>query len=200
MLFANAWAIHRTNEFAAPEVFDPERFVKNKFGIESGQADDASDKRRVLYGFGAGRRVCTGQRLAENSLVSPCPCQADFSPLAVLCCVSPVAKGIFVQIVNMVKVCWGFDIAAGEGCIDDGVINGYHGGFLICPKKFPLQISPRSDSHAEVIKREYGVELLFLSQFKARPCDLEWCSGMEVLSSAMHSSMRRSSTLCTKAG
>jgi len=94
MLFANAWAIHRTNEFAAPEVFDPERFVKNKFGIESGQADDASDKRRVLYGFGAGRRVCTGQRLAENSLVSPCPCQADFSPLAVLCCVSPVAKGI----------------------------------------------------------------------------------------------------------
>lgn len=74
MFFANAWSIHRTDEFESPDDFIPERFLENKFGIKGhNDVDMADDKRRVLYGFGAGRRVCSGQRLAENSLVSdPC--------------------------------------------------------------------------------------------------------------------------------
>ena len=71
MLFANAWSIHRTDEFESPDDFIPERFMENKFGIKSQKdVDLTDDKRRVQYGFGAGRRICSGQRLAENSLVS----------------------------------------------------------------------------------------------------------------------------------
>lgn len=71
ILFANAWAIHNDeNEYDSPEKFNPERFCDNKFGCRPGIVDNLDDRRRVTYGFGAGRRVCPGQRLAENSLVS----------------------------------------------------------------------------------------------------------------------------------
>jgi cytochrome P450 len=69
ILFANAWAIHMDeNEYESPEKFIPERFLGNKFGCKTG-GDVSDDHRRVTYAFGAGRRVCPGQRLAENSLV-----------------------------------------------------------------------------------------------------------------------------------
>ena len=71
ILFANAWSIHLDPaEYDRPEEFIPERFMNNKFGskaIDENSKDN--DQRRVTYGFGAGRRVCPGQRLAENSLV-----------------------------------------------------------------------------------------------------------------------------------
>jgi len=70
MLFANAWSIHRDEtEYESPEKFVPERFLNNKFGNRSGDTSSDDDHRRVTYSFGAGRRACPGQRLAENSLV-----------------------------------------------------------------------------------------------------------------------------------
>jgi cytochrome P450 len=70
MLFANTWAIHMDEEeYDKPEEFIPERFLNNKFGTKYTVGENADDHRRVTYGFGAGRRVCPGQRLAENSLV-----------------------------------------------------------------------------------------------------------------------------------
>jgi cytochrome P450 len=70
MLFANTWAIHRDEtEYDRPDDFVPERFVNNQFGTRHPTSDALDDHRRVTYGFGAGRRVCPGQRLAENSLV-----------------------------------------------------------------------------------------------------------------------------------
>ena len=73
MLFANTWSIHRdTTEYDRADDFAPERFLRNKFGTRNDNEPDMSDDhRRVTYAFGAGRRVCPGQRLAENSLVSP---------------------------------------------------------------------------------------------------------------------------------
>lgn len=69
ILFANAWGIHRDeDEYELPDKFIPARFMSNKYGTRhSNKASD--DHRRVTYGFGAGRRVCPGRRLAENSLV-----------------------------------------------------------------------------------------------------------------------------------
>lgn len=72
ILFANAWSIHQDRaEYERPEEFMPERFMTNKFGSKSSDDETSADndQRRVTYGFGAGRRVCPGQRLAENSLV-----------------------------------------------------------------------------------------------------------------------------------
>ena len=76
ILFANTWAIHMDeSEYEEPDKFIPERFIGNKFGCNTHVTDN---HRRVTYIFGAGRRVCSGQRLAENSLV----------PLWKTCCMS----------------------------------------------------------------------------------------------------------------
>jgi cytochrome P450 len=77
MLFANTWSIHRTSEYEDADDFVPERFMLNDFGIKNKTTNGTPDAmRRRLYGFGAGRRVCSGQRLAENSLVCNQNCAA----------------------------------------------------------------------------------------------------------------------------
>ena len=68
IVFANAWSIHREQEYNSADDFLPERFLGNKFGSQANEEEE-NDHRRVTYSFGAGRRVCPGQRLAENSLV-----------------------------------------------------------------------------------------------------------------------------------
>jgi cytochrome P450 len=71
MMFANAYAIHHDpDEYEDPSAFRPERFLSDKFGLKGEPSPQDNEGRRVTYGFGAGRRVCPGQRLSENSLVS----------------------------------------------------------------------------------------------------------------------------------
>ena len=53
--------------YDAPEDFRPERFIQNEFGFKDNRG--ASEGLRKTYAFGAGRRICPGQHLAENSLV-----------------------------------------------------------------------------------------------------------------------------------
>ena len=70
MFFANTWAIHQDeSEYEKPSEFIPERFLNDKFGTYAREKTATDEQRRVTYSFGAGRRVCPGQRLAENSLV-----------------------------------------------------------------------------------------------------------------------------------
>ena len=65
----NVWAIHRDEaEFELPDDFFPERWRGSKFATMKPVLDD--NVLRVHYGWGSGRRVCAGQRLAENSFVS----------------------------------------------------------------------------------------------------------------------------------
>lgn len=69
IVFANAWSIHREEElYDQGDSFIPERFLESKFGSREDEKG-GNDHRRTTYSFGAGRRVCPGQRLAENSLV-----------------------------------------------------------------------------------------------------------------------------------
>lgn len=58
------------SEYENPGEFRPERWLDNKFGTKSKESEAVNDNRRITYAFKAGRRICSGQRLAENSLVS----------------------------------------------------------------------------------------------------------------------------------
>ncbi|KAK4498569.1 hypothetical protein PRZ48_011227 [Zasmidium cellare] len=130
IFFANAWSIHRSEDFSNPDDFIPERWLGNKLGINKvssgSDVQDESDGRRAQYVFGAGRRVCSGQRMAENSLM-----------------------------ISLSKLVWAFDFTAPPNTkIDTSIETGYEGGFLVTPKKFPLDIKPRSSEHAAVIEKE----------------------------------------------
>jgi cytochrome P450 len=71
VFFANTWAIHHDEaEYERPDEFIPDRFVNNEYGTRVPVDSKVDEHRRISYGFGAGRRVCPGQRLARNSLVS----------------------------------------------------------------------------------------------------------------------------------
>ncbi|KAJ0338879.1 hypothetical protein COL922a_005074 [Colletotrichum nupharicola] len=139
VLVAITWAIHYDeDEYENPAEFAPDRFVREKYGTRDPVDESADDHRRVLYGFGAGRRVCPGQRLARNSLI-----------------------------LNMAKIAWGFDLSPGEGEVDVDVGTAYTDGFLIAPKKFPITIRPRSERHAAVIEEEQRRAEPFFAKYAA---------------------------------
>lgn len=73
MFLPNTWAIHRSREYIDPEEFNPDRWLKNEFGITDEAFEQPQDAlRRQSYGFGAGRRICQAQSVAQNSQVRHC--------------------------------------------------------------------------------------------------------------------------------
>ncbi|KAG9233652.1 cytochrome P450 monooxygenase [Amylocarpus encephaloides] len=119
----NIWAIHRNErDFPEPDRFNPSRYLK-----------DSPDSRpfpneRGYMTFGWGRRVCSGQGLAE--------------------------QGTFITIARLL---WGFriekarDAAGNEIPVD---IFDYTNGLNMRPNPFECQIHPRSVKIRETIKRE----------------------------------------------
>ncbi|KAF8814915.1 putative cytochrome P450 monooxygenase [Phlegmacium glaucopus] len=66
LLFMNTWGImHDPDIFEEPETFRPERFLENSFGTKPG-----ADIRgfRDNFGFGAGRRICPGERMGRRTI------------------------------------------------------------------------------------------------------------------------------------
>ena len=59
---------HNSEYYDRPDEFIPERFEQDEYGYKKGL--DTPDGLRTTYAFGAGRRICPGLHLAENSLVS----------------------------------------------------------------------------------------------------------------------------------
>ncbi|KAJ6076993.1 hypothetical protein N7499_008974 [Penicillium canescens] len=132
---ANAWAIHHDPElYDCPDDFVPERYEHNPLGFKS-DIEEVTDGIRKTYGFGAGRRICPGFHLAENSLH-----------------------------INVAKVLWAFDIRAGTDPttgrplqaeeVNVDIATQWTDGFLIAPKPFPIVMSLRSEKHREVLDRE----------------------------------------------
>lgn len=135
IFFANTWAIHHdATEYHHPESFNPDRWIDNKFGTKTPYPE--SEARKTSYGWGAGRRICSGQRMAEASLK-----------------------------INIAKIVWGFTLQKEKEGVDGCVETGYEGGFLVCPKRFPMDIKPRSEVHAAVLEREFQELQGFYSQF-----------------------------------
>lgn len=61
----NTWAaLHDPEVYDDPESFVPERFIAHKYGIKASVADAW----RNTLPYGAGRRICLGMAVAENSL------------------------------------------------------------------------------------------------------------------------------------
>ncbi|CAG8422833.1 unnamed protein product [Penicillium salamii] len=132
---ADPRAIHHDPElYDCPEDFVPERYETNPFGLKP-DIKELSDGIRQTYGFGAGRRICPGSHLAENSLS-----------------------------INIAKILWAFDIRAGTDPSTGNQLKGeevnvdiatqWTDGFLIAPKPFPIAMLLRSEKHREVLNRE----------------------------------------------
>ena len=67
----------------------------------------------------------------------------------------------------MAKLVWAFDISLQEHTIaDDSILSGYDGGLLVCPKRFPLILKPRSLEHVAVVDSEMERVQPFLDTFK----------------------------------
>ncbi|KAF2677370.1 cytochrome P450 [Lentithecium fluviatile CBS 122367] len=129
----NTWAIEQNPvDHTSPNAFDPTRFLTSKFGTTHPESDapptEADAWRRQSYAFGAGRRVCPGQRMAENSML-----------------------------LAMAKVVWAFDIVSleGEGELDLSMETGFTDAFLTAPKEGRIGFEIRGERRREVVEREW---------------------------------------------
>ncbi|KAF2169981.1 hypothetical protein M409DRAFT_19597 [Zasmidium cellare ATCC 36951] len=68
VVLGNTWAVHYdSSRYPDPTAFRPERYVNHdKYSAEYAAMSDPLQ--RDHYAFGAGRRICPGSRLAENTL------------------------------------------------------------------------------------------------------------------------------------
>ncbi|KXH33974.1 cytochrome P450 [Colletotrichum simmondsii] len=136
----NVWAINMDEKrFENPRSFDPSRYEgdeQNSF--ESAMNGDAS--KRDHYVFGAGRRLCQGTHIADRSLF-----------------------------LSISRLLWAFNL---EKAVDaEGVevtpnADDLTDGFLVQPKPFPAKITPRSDAHIQVIRREGEASQALLDESK----------------------------------
>ncbi|KAH6675777.1 putative cytochrome P450 [Halenospora varia] len=119
----NTWAIHHNErDFPDPDRFNPERYMK-----DSPYSRPFPNERGYMT-FGWGRRVCSGQGLAE--------------------------QGTFITVARLL---WGFriqkarDVDGKEIPVD---IFDYTNGLNMRPQPFKCQITPRSAEIRETIDRE----------------------------------------------
>ncbi|KAI0136155.1 cytochrome P450 [Xylariales sp. AK1849] len=131
----NVWAIHRNErEFPDPDRFNPKRYLPN----------DADSRpfpgERGYMTFGWGRRVCSGQALAE--------------------------QGTWITIA---RILWGFNIEKKkreDGSILPVDIFNYTNGLNMRPQPFECSITPRSQTVEETIRKEGKQALEQLEQYR----------------------------------
>ncbi|KAH6971061.1 cytochrome P450 [Ilyonectria sp. MPI-CAGE-AT-0026] len=113
-----------------PDVFDPSRYLSypHKAGVYAAGGDAVQ---RDHYDFGAGRRICPGMHLAENSLF-----------------------------ITLAKLLWAFKIepplgADGKPLAMDLSDAAYEDGVNTVPKPFKARFLPRSEARMEVLRAEW---------------------------------------------
>jgi hypothetical protein len=117
------------NRFKNPRAFDPSRYEgDNQTSAEAVGNPDPS--KRDHFVFGAGRRVCQGMHIADRSLF-----------------------------LGISRLLWAFKFekaidAQGREIVPDP--DDLTGGFLVQPSPFPAKITPRSEAHVQVIRKEWA--------------------------------------------
>ncbi|KAM0749101.1 cytochrome P450 [Meredithblackwellia eburnea MCA 4105] len=128
LVIGNTWAVlHDPNMYEEPDTFNPDRFIKNKYGLK----DDApaDDGWRNTFPYGGGRRICLGMHLAEASLQTNIP------------------KLLWAFKFGLAKDAAGNEIPVSK---DD-----FEPGHLTAPIPFKCSILPRNDTVRATIEREY---------------------------------------------
>ncbi|KAF8531833.1 cytochrome P450 [Gautieria morchelliformis] len=128
-IIMNIWGMfHDEEAFDKPEAFNPDRFLNSEFGTK---AHVDTTGRRHDYAFGAGRRICPGIHLVQNSIF----------------------------IITM-KLLWGFNFAEAVDKSTNAAIkvdiHDYLNGLLLGPSPFQCRIEVRSAKHAELIESEFS--------------------------------------------
>lgn len=125
----NVWGINMDeNRFKNPRAFDPSRYQgDDQTSAEAAMNSDPSQRDHFV--FGAGRRVCQGMHIADRSL---------FLSISRLLWAFNFEKAIDSQ---------GREIVPDQDDLTEG--------FLVQPNPFPAKITPRSEVHAQAIRKEW---------------------------------------------
>lgn len=91
-----------------------------------------------MYAFGAGRRVCAGQKMAEHS-----------------------------SLMTMSKLMWCFDVVPGsDEAPDTNIRTAWRDGILTGPNVFPVRFVLRDEKKRRVVEQEWEKADKFLSRFE----------------------------------
>lgn len=131
----NVWAIHHhEREFPEPDRFNPKRFLPG----DPHNRPFPSDRGYMTFGWG--RRVCSGQVLAE--------------------------QGTWITVARLL---WGFHLRKKQrpdGSFVEVDINNYTNGLNMRPRPFECSIAPRSEEIRQTIEREGRIALQDLEQYR----------------------------------
>jgi hypothetical protein len=125
----NVWAINMDpNRHPEPRRFEPERYIHDTQSLYDSAANSDGTK-RDMFTFGAGRRICPGMHVAERSLF-----------------------------LGVSRILWAFTI---EPVVDSAMNKilpdqeKLTQGFVCMPEEFRAKITPRSQTRAELVRREW---------------------------------------------
>jgi cytochrome P450 len=137
-IIINTWRIHHDeSSYDSPSTFNPSRFLRNEYGGDTSPVKlDSNKGRRTTYAFGAGRRVCPGQRFAENTMM-----------------------------MHFAKLVWAFDIER-TGELPVHTWEGWTDGVITKPKRLNVRFQLRDEGRRNVIEDAWVNADEFLRQYE----------------------------------
>ncbi|KAJ4293390.1 hypothetical protein N0V90_008673 [Kalmusia sp. IMI 367209] len=139
MIMIPSWALGRS-QYKDPDTYNPDRYM-NHPRLAMDYAGSPDYENRDHYAYGAGRRICAGINLAERT-----------------------------QWRILSRLLWGFNV---ERLIDEETgqpididTEAYEDGLVPEPKPYRVKITPRSEKHAEIIRRDFGNIEEFLKKWE----------------------------------